>query len=110
VERVRTIGMLGELELLPRRERGEPLLLELPGLLFEALDLGCHLSALAAQQLEFADLAFEFDDRALELENLRAHGRGTPALRLGPLRKNACTRSHGQSCGWTTRITCSAGS
>src|SRR5262249_18566610 len=43
VEGVGTIGVLGELELLPRGEGGEALALELVGLLLEPGDLGGHL-------------------------------------------------------------------
>ena len=60
--------MARELHLLPRRQLGEDLALQLARLALEAANLEVELRA--AELLELGDLVLELDDRPLELERL----------------------------------------
>src|SRR5262249_51348250 len=70
VERERSRRMAAELHLLPRRELGEDLFLELASLLLQALDLLAKIDAAARELAQLVDLLLELDDRPLELEDL----------------------------------------
>ena len=75
VERERTQRMARQQHLLPGRQLGEDLALQLPRLALEAADLELELRP--TELLELGDLVLELDDRALEVERLTSvdHGR-----------------------------------
>ena len=68
VERVGAGGVSRELHLLPGRQLGEDLLLQLAGASFEQRDLRAQLGGAAAHPDQLFDLSFELDHRALEVE------------------------------------------
>jgi hypothetical protein len=71
VERVGACGVARQLHLLPRRQVGEDLLLQLPRARFEEGDLGPQLRGAAADAHQLLDLALQRHHRTLEIERRR---------------------------------------
>src|SRR5262249_36446620 len=97
VEGVGTRRVARQLHLLPRRQLGEDLLLELARLPLEPLDLVGEVDRPARQLAQLVDLPLQLDDGPLELEHLsvvgrlRGHRRCYPDLPARSQAASSCT-------------------
>ena len=90
VQRVGPLRVARELRDLPRREPGEDLLGLLHQLVLELADLVLDVEGRAMAGVpQFLDLAFQFGDRLLEIEEVRVHSRF--ALRPSPAATRQCS-------------------